>query len=501
MAGIITVVGFYVGDVKYIILSTVMITLFVLTFTLKLIFVKKHIKFKLISIVVAFIVSIGLTVGYIEIHNSKREYAGEYYIEGVVASGTYKSGTSVVFTIDSANVVNMKTLEKSKVKGKIRFYLGEQDGRTFDMKLGEKVEITANLSSVKLFKDGRINFSMFNRGIYVLGYGEEESVISKNEFSQSLADRFKLSTKEKLDTYLSSEYSELAYTMLFGDKSGLSDEITDNYTASGIAHLLAVSGLHVGFVVVILNLILSLCKANKKVKFWAISIVVFFYAMLCGFSVSVTRAFIMTVVMLYCNMRHHEYDGLSSLSLAGIIILLINPLWVFDIGFKLSFGAVAGIMLFSPIIKDFCSKFLLDKLASSLAISLGATIGTLPSMMINFTKLSIFSVVTNLIVIPIASFAFMLLFVIVLISFIIPPLLKFVYLFEALMKIVSGVSVLTGAINLAKVNKWLIYGFSAGLITSGMLVSYNLILPSKAKKVSSISLSILTILMLALMFI
>jgi len=274
-----------------------------------------------------------------------------------------------------------------------------------------------------------------------------------------------------------------------------------SYSSSGIGHLLAVSGLHVGFIVTLLSLFISMFKANKKVRFYVITTILFFYAFICGFSVSVTRAFIMTAVLLYSKSREVEYDSLSSLCFAGLILLIVNPLNAFDVGFILSFSSVASIILFARPIRNFFNKFLGDKLASALAISVSVTIGTTLPTAAYFAKLSIFSVVTNVIVIPIASLAYMFMFVSVIFALIIPPLGVFVYLFEFLMSVVTGISSLTGAITFASVNFTFVFIFGLLLIISAMFASDYLFIERRKRVVFTSCSALLAFLSLVAIFI
>ena len=303
-----------------------------------------------------------------------------------------------------------------------------------------------------------------------------------------------------LDTHLSEDYSELGYTMMFGDKSGLGEDMVKTYQAGGTAHLLAVSGLHVGFVVALLALFLRLFKANDKVKFWVISVIVLLYAFACGFTTSVTRAMIMTIVLLFFKMRLKEYDGLSSLSFAAIIILLFKPFDVYDVGFQLSFAAVLGIILLAKPLERGFSKVFHKRFASALAITLAVFIGTLPIMM-KFDRLSLFSIVANILSIPIASIAFMFMFVFVLLGMISPALGAFTYIFELLMTVVTAISKVLGAITLSGANSVCVLLFTVALISTIMLCSDYVFLNAKSKRIIRISGLVLSVLLLGIAFI
>ncbi len=502
MAGIVFVVGLYSGGTFRILLSCLMLLALISTIVVKALFAKNRKIFKVVSILVVFILSSIITVTIIEINNNSATYKGDYFVSGRVCERTYENSTGkLVVTVDSVNLTNLKTLEKSSVSGKMRFYLEEADCRSMNFELGELVNASLSVKSASLFLDGEPNFYMYNKNIKLLGYGSEEEVVSLNELNANIFDKFKTKVKSVLDLYLTSDYSELGYTMLFGDKAGLSDEITANYSASGISHLLAVSGLHVGFVVTLLTVLLNAFKANSKVKFFIISGMVFIYAFLCGFSVSVTRALIMTVVMLYAKMRFKEYDGLSSLAVAGLIILLINPLDLYNVGFQLSFGSVASIILLTPAFTSFFSKYFYNKFASALALSLSAEIGIIPSLVLSFSKISVFAIVTNIIVIPIASIAFMFLFVAVIVSLILPALGMFTYIFEFLMRIVTGISQLTGAITFASANQVVLILFSIFIVMLAIMCSDYVFMQKKSRAVMCCGAGVLSLVAFVCIFI
>ena len=111
--------------------------------------------------------------------------------------------------------------------------------------------------------------------------------------------------------------------MLFGGKQGLSDELKDMFSYSGISHILAVSGLHIGVLVSLIYYCLKKIKLNKFVKLILLATVLIFYSYLCDFTPSVCRASIMAVILCLCDLYKIQYDALSSLSIAGIIILLL----------------------------------------------------------------------------------------------------------------------------------------------------------------------------------
>ena len=133
------------------------------------------------------------------------------------------------------------------------------------------------------------------------------------------------------------ENAPLAYAVLFGDRTQVSDDILTSYNNAGILHLLAVSGLHVGFIAGLIYALLSKLKLKRLFSFIITACLLLFYNYLCNFTPSVVRATIMICVGLFANVLGKKSDTLTTIGIAGILTLLIKPLWAFDIGFQLSY--------------------------------------------------------------------------------------------------------------------------------------------------------------------
>ena len=127
-----------------------------------------------------------------------------------------------------------------------------------------------------------------------------------------------------------------------------------------------------------------------------------FYIVVTGGVASVIRASIMTWIYLFSRVISKKYDGISALSLAGLIILIPNPLLIFTASFQLSFLAAFSIILFySPILEYLLKiRFMPPVIGQLLAVTLAAQLGTLPISIFHFHQLSIISPITNLLIIP-----------------------------------------------------------------------------------------------------
>ena len=235
----------------------------------------------------------------------------------------------------------------------------------------------------------------------------------------NIFENIKLSTKHLLNNNMSSENASIAYAMLFGEKDGISKNIYNIFSIAGISHILAVSGLHIGVLVAILLLIFKKCKVNKPVTFVAIGAILIVYNIICGFSNSVVRASVMAMILLGANLFGKQYDSLSSLSLAGIIICLFNPFAMFSVGFQLSFTCVFAIITLMPTINRGFQSIKFDNgFTKTLSMSMATSIALIPFCAHYFGRISLLTVLTNIVIVPIFSFSYVILFAFVLIGLI-----------------------------------------------------------------------------------
>jgi competence protein ComEC len=187
--------------------------------------------------------------------------------------------------------------------------------------------------------------------------------------------------------------------MLFGDKSGLDDDMENGFAAAGLSHALAVSGLHTGLVFAIVLLILRLCKCPKQARIYALVPILIFYAYLCGFRYSILRAAIMCLTYYFGRNFQHRTDSLSTVSLSAVIILILFPYSLLSASFLLSFACVFGIILYY----EFFKKYLYN---SAVAMYLSVTVATLPLSFYYFGYASVFGVVASVVLLPILVLAF-----------------------------------------------------------------------------------------------
>jgi competence protein ComEC len=324
--------------------------------------------------------------------------------------------------------------KEHKINGKIFVYVRTQNLDVSKLDVGRYICVNSEIDFYSLQdKDLGKAVSKISDGVVGDCFAYAYQIKTTEDVSLTLKDKIKSWVLEKSTNY---KNADIGYAMLFGDTSVLNPDTKGIFQESGTAHLLAVSGFHITLIVLMLSFVLNKLKAGRYVKIFAIGLILFVYGYLCDFSVSVLRAIIMSLLALYATARTKEYDGLSAVSLAAVIILLISPLQLFDVSFVLSFTSVLAIILIKPILTRFFSKIFYNKFASTLSLSLAVQVGLFITQLYYFKSVPMLSVLTNLITVPLASFAFMYYIVAIIVSWIIPLLSPIMLLFESVMTLI-----------------------------------------------------------------
>ncbi|MDW7651167.1 MAG: DNA internalization-related competence protein ComEC/Rec2 [Bacillota bacterium] len=208
---------------------------------------------------------------------------------------------------------------------------------------------------------------------------------------------------------LPSAEAGLAQGILLGDRRGMEDETIDAYQVLGIAHLLAVSGLHVGFVAAF-ALFLSARVSRLRgrfVSYLPALLLILGYVLLSGGRPPVWRAALMFFLALTARQAGRENDGLLALCTAAMVLLFFQPYWLFGLSFQFSFLATAGILVLAPRLQPYLIK-LPAVLSAPLAVTLAAQLTVLPLQAYHFGAMSLFAVPVNLLCVPLVGIAMIL---------------------------------------------------------------------------------------------
>ncbi len=189
--------------------------------------------------------------------------------------------------------------------------------------------------------------------------------------------------------------------MLIGYREGLSEEVQAAFSNAGLTHIMAVSGANVAFLILPLSFLLKLLHMKKSVANIMIIAFLAMFVYITGFEPSVLRAVLMADVLLMAAVLYREPDVYAALAVSCIILLAVSPGMLFNIGFQLSYGATLGIvMLYKNISKLPVCRFVPKKVAEVLSATVAAQLGVLPLTLIHFNKLSLISIIPNILAAP-----------------------------------------------------------------------------------------------------
>ncbi len=325
----------------------------------------------------------------------------EAELSGRVAAAPVFDGDGAVLVLDFA-VVRTDGRE-IPLDGRVRLRLA---GRADRAAYGRSVAVRAVVS----VPDGARYPGDFDYRMYLLGQG-----VRYTAYAEAGAARFTgeaawydpmawgAFVRSAAETAIADMYPEQARGVmtgiLLGGHAGIADRDYRAFRDAGIAHVLAVSGLHVGFVVAALVALMRLLRVKKRAQWWITAGILAFYSLVVGFVPSVLRASVMALVLLYARSGGQRPDSLSALSFALVLVLIINPLDWFGAGLRLSFCAALGIILLYPSLVR-ALKRLPRFLREGVSVCIAAQLGMLTVMVNAFNGFSVIAVFANLLFVP-----------------------------------------------------------------------------------------------------
>jgi competence protein ComEC len=251
---------------------------------------------------------------------------------------------------------------------------------------------------------------LHSKGISGLLYVNDDYEIkiidwSSNSF-QTAIFKARMFVDSQINSLHNAQTAGLLRGLLLADRSNIDYETKTEFVNSGVMHILAVSGLHVGYIVLIFVVVLG--RFNIYIRSILTIIGLIAFLLLTGMPASVFRAVVMSAVIVFAYTTNRSSNIFNSLAIAAFIVLVFNPEEIFSAGFQLSFLAVLSIAVIYPIIQKYIiflkiKSKIINYIFLFMGVSLSAQIGTLPLTLIYFGKLSLVSLLTNLIVIPLAG--------------------------------------------------------------------------------------------------
>lgn len=285
-----------------------------------------------------------------------------------------------------------------------------------ELECGNRVCFRANVSRPVSDAD----FSGFDYGLYLERQGIGGTAVAyvgqwqklDTERPLSLRLRALLWREEIVDSFrswgLKGEVLAVVSALTVGDKSELTRELKDSYTAAGTSHILALSGTHIVLLAMIVSWMLfplRYFRGGKQMTGVLVVLFLWLFAFLSGLSPSVIRAVVMySLCVVATVVSEDRFSAVSSVSLAAFLMLVYRPMYLFDVSFQLSYVAVLSLLVIYPSVERLfhCRWKLANYVWQTIALSFAAQLGTLPFVLCYFGTFPTYFLLANLVVTPLS---------------------------------------------------------------------------------------------------
>lgn len=350
--------------------------------------------------------------------------------------------------------IRIKFLNKNNKYKDTCLYLNLNKKNSMDLQYGDKIKFRGKFVEPEVARNyGGFNYKEYLKSLKIYGTVNANSVkvIGKDKVNviSKIANYNYLIIEKKLDNLFKKDISGLIKGIVLGDKSNIDEDIEENFRISGISHILAVSGLHVSYIIFAFNLLFKKSFGKRNVKFIIILFLIF-YMFLTGFSPSIVRASIMNIIILGSGLFHRKNDLATSVSLSLLIILIYNPFLIENIGLQFSYMATIGIVLLQKNIKKLLKSIkiknkkwkyklstkilkIISKVQEIASVTISAQISILPIMIYHFNIFGTYFLLSNLLISILVGPVLILSLITIILSFIINPIAKFISYFSSLL--------------------------------------------------------------------
>lgn len=321
---------------------------------------------------------------------------------------------------------NQYTLEISRVNGhginkeKMLLNIYNQDGRArgeeLKLKLGNRIKFQAKLKIPEANSNPRLfNYKLYlkSKEIYTrasIGYEDIVGFDGRLDSLSAIKSGFKEGVESTFKEYLSEDNSRLMSAIVLGDSSLIEEDNRKSYNDLGLAHVLAVSGLHLSILSAGLNQVLSKLKIRKNTNYIISLIFIWIYGYLIYYPPSIVRASLVLTFIYISRILARPYNKINILSLAMLLSLVKNPFLIYSLGFILSFAASYSLIIFIDFISLHLrtgfikNKYILDSLGGILAVQLGL----FPIEAYYFNQFKVLSYPGNLLIVPLMTLSLLL---------------------------------------------------------------------------------------------
>ncbi|QQK07653.1 DNA internalization-related competence protein ComEC/Rec2 [Miniphocaeibacter halophilus] len=296
-------------------------------------------------------------------------------------------------------ITNVALDSNIKIEDIIVYYNGENN----KLSVGDKIKFIDQIYvPIENFNPGEFNYYnyLISNNIFYYSYTKDLQVIGRSSNILLTARDCFFTKVNKILSKLDSNSKDFLYSVFTGNNF-LSEEYTNMYKNLGIMHILSVSGLHIVILQSLLMFCLNFIIINKNTKRILSLFLIFLYCLLIGFPISAIRAFIFLFIDFISSVSMRPKVQIKTISISAILILLINPWSIFDLGFQFSFLSVLGIAIIYPLLKN--KNYANGSILNLFYITLAINILIIPLQLYYFKNFSIAFFLGNIIAIPILT--------------------------------------------------------------------------------------------------
>ncbi len=325
----------------------------------------------------------------------------------------------------SSNIPKNRFQKVTRSGQNILLYINKEE----TLSIGETILVSGKL----FFFEAATNPGQFDAEKYYKNkdtlFAVKKAVIEKRTGeSGSFRQKLKIFANEqekRLDYLLSDAYASILKAMLFGNKKQLDEETKELYQDNGIAHILAISGLHISLLGMSVYRLLRRLPFPHWISLFGSELFLLLYGCMVGFSASAFRAIGMFTFFLVSKICKRSYDMLTAVAFVAILQLMIHPGYLFDCGFQLSYAAILGMGILLPAFQELIKVISISWIQKGVSLilpSLSVTLLTAPILIYHYHELSFFSILLNVIVIPFTGVLLLMAIAMIALSYVCIPL-------------------------------------------------------------------------------
>lgn len=257
-------------------------------------------------------------------------------------------------------IIKVKTINSNKKYNNTHLKLSIKNNKN-KLKYGDEITFIGEFEEPQVQRNyGGFDYKEYlkTQKIYGLVTTNKIEKVEKGKYNKLLIfiNKINQNIVNNSNKILVKEEASLLTGILIGNKENLSKDIQESFKNSNLSHILAVSGAHVTYVILGITFILKKSKANKKISKIITIFLLILFIFLTGGTPSVTRACIMAIYIIFASLIYKKPNNLASISISLLIILIINPYKILDVGMQLSYGGTIGIIYLNKIIKEKINK-------------------------------------------------------------------------------------------------------------------------------------------------